>query len=270
MSPTNDDRAWHIHSSQGSQGPYTVEEIRGWYSEGRVRSDTMVWRDGMAEWVRLDVSGILPAAAPKAAPAATSSYSPTLSGGEIPRWARTPIEFRKQFFKLLGAGFRGFDGAGNLVVYCEQKAFKLKEDFRVYSDEAKTDEILRIAARQVIDISATYDVRDAKSGAKVGALRRKGLMSTFVRDQWLILDDKDQEIGMIQEDSTLLALVRRFLVNLIPQKYVYTIGSAEVATFQQAFNPFLFKGTLNITGGIDPRLAVAATCLLLAIEGRQT
>lgn len=263
------ERVWHLHTTEGTMGPYTADELRGWYGEGRLRNESMVWRDGTSSWVALSAAGILAAPAPVAAAAATAAPSDPGTGSGLPSWARTPIEFRKQFFKLLGAGFRGYDAAGNVVIYCEQKAFKLKEDLRVYADEAKTQEILRIGARQVLDIAATYDIRDAKSGAKIGAMRRKGLMSTFVQDQWLVLDDQDREIGMVQEDSALLGMIRKHVLPIIPQKFTYTIGGAEVANLQQAFNPILFRATLNITGKADPRLLVAATTLILAIEGRQ-
>lgn len=67
---------------------------------------------------------------------------------------------RRHVFKVLGAGFHVYDGSGSLVAYSRQKAFKLKEDIRVYADATMQQELLRIAARQVIDFSAAYDVID--------------------------------------------------------------------------------------------------------------
>lgn len=267
------DRVWHLHTTEGTMGPYTDGDLRAWYGEGRLRNESMVWRVGTASWVALSETGILaaPAAVPVAVAEKEIGAAPqgARDAGPIPAWARTPIEFRRQFFKLFGAGFRGYDAAGHVVLYCEQKAWKLKEDFRVYADEAKTKEILRIGARQVLDLAATYDIRDAVSGAKIGAMRRKGLMSTFVRDQWLVLDEQDREIGMVQEDSALLGMIRKHILAIIPQKFTYTLGGTEVAYLQQAFNPILFKATLHVTAEADPRLLVAATTLILAIEGRQ-
>mgnify|MGYP006362763603 FL=1 len=88
---------------------------------------------------------------------------------------------KRQVFALAGK-FRFFAPNGQLVLFSEQKMFKLREDIRVYSDESKTQEILMIKARQIIDFSAAFDVVDSAAGQKIGALRRKGLGS-ILRDE---------------------------------------------------------------------------------------
>lgn len=176
---------------------------------------------------------------------------------------------RRKILKLLGGAFHIYAPDGSLALYSELKAFKLKEDIRLYGDEAKTREVVRIAARSVIDFGATYDVFDSASGAKLGALRRKG-MKSILRDTWLILDAADQEIGAIEEDSMVLALVRRFLTNWVPQTFAATMHGQPVATFKQNFNPFVLKITVTFNGAaLDKRLGLAACVLLCAIEGRQ-
>ncbi len=186
-----------------------------------------------------------------------------------------PLQYtiRRKVFTLFGAKFHIYDPNGKLVGFSQQKAFKLKEDIRVYSDEAKTDERVIIQARQIVDFSAAYDVVDSKTGKKVGALKRKGWTS-IVRDSWVVMDPDDQEIGQIQEDSMAMAMVRRFLPlgNLIPQKYhLQDHTGQELATFHQHFNPFVFRltVTLNDACHLSPLLVLAAGVLLVAIEGRQ-
>ena len=83
---------------------------------------------------------------------------------------------KRQVFALTGK-FRFYNPAGQMVLFSQQKMFKLREDIRVYADEAKTQEVLAIKARQIIDFSAAFDVVDSATGQKVGALRRKGLAS---------------------------------------------------------------------------------------------
>jgi uncharacterized protein YxjI len=182
---------------------------------------------------------------------------------------------RKKVFKLFGEAFHVYDMNQQLLLYCKLKAFKLKEDIRLYTDEDQTAEVLTIQARQVIDFSAAYDVHDPQARQKVGALKRRGLKS-MLRDEWVILDASDREVGLIQEDSTLKALVRRFIdiaSILMPQKYHAEFGGREVCTFQQNFNPFVKKLTVDFTMDasrqFDKRLGLAAAVLLLAIEGRQ-
>jgi uncharacterized protein YxjI len=188
------------------------------------------------------------------------------------RFGQSRYMIRKKFFKLFGGAFHIYDEAGSVVFYSKMKAFKLKEDLRVFTDETMSEEVLSIKARNILDISATYDVTDSATGKPMGALRRKGLKS-MLRDEWLILDVNDQEVGLIQEDSLMLALVRRLLSNLVPQTFQGTLGGAPVFTFRQRFNPFIPKIDLDFsvdTGGSqDRRLGIAAAILLCAIEGRQ-
>ncbi len=155
--------------------------------------------------------------------------------------------------------------------YSKQKAFKLKEDIRVYAGEAMTEELLLVKARQIIDFSAAYDVVDSTEGRKVGAARRKGWSSMF-RDSWELLDEHDQPIGKIREDSTFKALLRRFLSNLIPQTFhLEDANGRRGATFKVHFNPFLYRMTVTRDPGVgfDPRLVFGTAVLLCAIEGRQ-
>jgi len=180
---------------------------------------------------------------------------------------------KRQVFALTGK-FRFYDPAENLVMFSEQKMFKLREDIRVYADENKTQEVLNIKARQIVDFSAAYDVVDSATNQKVGVLRRKG-WSSILRDEWEVLDANDQLIGKLFEDSMGLALLRRFLLgSWLPQNYDLTLGETRVADLKQNFN--LFRYELNIDFSmdtarrLDPRLGIAAGILLAAIEGRQS
>lgn len=179
---------------------------------------------------------------------------------------------KRQVFALAGK-FRFYDPSGKLVLFSEQKMFKLREDIRVFSDETKTQEVLMIKARQIIDFSTAFDVVDSGTGQKIGALRRKGLAS-LLRDEWEILDTSDNVIGSLFEDSMGLALIRRFLSNLVPQNYDMTMGTERVADLKQNFNPFTYQLNLDfsmdINKRLDRRLGIAAGILLAAIEGRQS
>ena len=189
-----------------------------------------------------------------------------------PAFQHTQYVLKRQVFALAGK-FRFYDPAGNLVLFSQQKMFKLREDIRVYSDENKTQEVLMIKARQIMDFSAAFDVVDSATGQKVGALRRKGLAS-ILRDEWDILDVGDNVIGKLFEDSMGLALIRRFLTGLVPQNYDITIGTDRVADLKQAFNPFAYQLTvdfsMDISQRLDRRIGLAAGILLAAIEGRQS
>jgi uncharacterized protein YxjI len=171
---------------------------------------------------------------------------------------------KRQVFALTGK-FRIYDPSGNLLLFSEQKMFRLREDIRVFGDEGKHQEIL--------DFSAYYDVIDSAANEKVGVLRRKGLKS-LLRDEWEILDVNDGNVGMLFEDSVSMALLRRLLLgSLLPQNYDVAIGSERVGDLRQRFNPFAYQldmdFSMDSSRRLDRRLGIAAGILLAAIEGKQ-
>jgi uncharacterized protein YxjI len=179
---------------------------------------------------------------------------------------------KRQAIALTGK-FRVYDPMGVLVMFSEQKMFKLREDIRVYSDESKMQEVLSIKARQILDFSAAYDVVDTAMNQKVGVLRRKGLRS-LLRDEWEVLDENDNLKGLLFEDSMGLALLRRFLLgNWLPQNYDLTFGQTRVADLRQNFNLFRYELNLDfsmdVSHQLDRRLGIAAGILLAAVEGKQ-
>ena len=178
---------------------------------------------------------------------------------------------KKKMFTFLGAKFEIFDEQSNLKYFIKQKAFKLKEAITVF-DHTKTNPVLLIKARRWQDFSGTYDV-SLPDGQKIGALKRQGLASMF-RDSWKILDTDDNIVGSIDEDSMMMAMLRRFLSNLIPQHFDITIGDVLVAEFDQHFNPFIAKFDLdfskNTNNLLSHEMGIAIAILLLAVEGRQS
>ncbi len=94
-----------------------------------------------------------------------------------------------------------------------------------------------------------------------------------IRDEWIVMDPQDRELGKIVEDNPSLALVRRFLTNLVPQNFDVLYGPKKVLDLRQHFNPFLYKMDVDFsvdsTAAMDRRLGIAAAVLITAIEGRQ-
>jgi uncharacterized protein YxjI len=179
---------------------------------------------------------------------------------------------KRQVFALTGK-FRLYDPRGQLVLFSQQKVFKLKEDIRVYSDETKTRELLFIRARQILDFSAAYDIVDSQTGTKIGVLRRQGFKS-MLQDEWQVLDPNDQPIGILREDTLLRSLLRRFLLGtFLPQDYDLLIGDSRVADLRQRFNLFRYEldidCSMDTAQRLDRRLAIAAGILLATVEGRQ-
>lgn len=190
------------------------------------------------------------------------------------RFAHDYYLIRRQVFTLLHTNMHAYDRDGELVLYTRMKGFRLKEDLRLYADESMQQELLKITTENVIDFSAAYQVYDSDKQETVGFLKRKGFKS-MLRDEWVITDAADQEVGLICEDSLLKALVRRVvdvLAFVMPQRYHVEAGGATLVEYRQNFNPFVHKLEVGFTDPgkrLDRRLGLAAAVLLLAIEGRQ-
>ncbi len=101
--------------------------------------------------------------------------------------------------------------------FVEQARFKWKEEIRFYTDASKTQELIRIKARQRFDPWATYDVVNAH-GQPLGEIRKEFGHSLF-RSRYTIVDAAGNPPIVAQEQSVAMALTRRFIhlpAQLIP------------------------------------------------------
>ena len=183
---------------------------------------------------------------------------------------------RQKVMKILGEEFHIYsdESMQSMIGYSKMAALKLKEDIRVYSDESKSTELLIIKQKGILDFTGGFSIVDGQTGESLGTLRRKG-MKSIIRDSWVLMDQKENVVGSLGEESGGLALIRRFipyLQILFPQQFQLRVNGARgTVKYTQKMNPFVHK--LLVSGvkssGIDPRIAAAAAILLIAIEGRQ-
>ena len=178
---------------------------------------------------------------------------------------------REKFWKIFGNKFWFEDVNEQRYGFCEQKRFKIKEDIRIYSDESKSHEWLKIKQRQVVDAWGGYDIVDSQSGEPIGTVRRK-FWASILRTRWHLLDAAGNEIGMLIEDSMGYALARRILLGiLLPKKFHIEIGGgADFVTMRQMFNPFIKKLVVNIPPNhpLDRRFIAGLAIVIAAIDGR--
>lgn len=190
--------------------------------------------------------------------------------------ANEKYTIRRQVFKIFGAAFHVYDEYGSIIGYCKQKAFKLKEDIKLYTGEDMGELLLSLQAQSIIDFSSTYLVQ-LPDGSLLGSLRRKGMKSSFIRDEWLIFDNDGQELAMIRETGSFAPFARRYIDHIsifLPQKFEVTrmSDSKTVSMLRQHFNPFISRlgvAILEEDEAIDDLLLLGAACLITAIEGRQ-
>jgi hypothetical protein len=177
-----------------------------------------------------------------------------------------------KLFSIAGASLQIKVPDGPDVLFCKMKAFKLKEDITLYTNKDMQEAVINIKARQVIDFSASYDVFDCTNQTKIGALRRHGWKSSFFKDTWTIMDERDKDIGMITEDNAALAIARRLVLgSIIPQHYHLTVSENKVG--HVARMPIINVLNINFEDDqmrrLDRRLGVAAGILLSVIEGME-
>ena len=284
-----------IHLSRNGQrfGPFTLPEVQAGIDAGNIVETDLAWYDGAPDWLPvsqvggLSILGRHPSPPPSPRPRVAAD-APQASYGRAPapqpHFAQLHSSFqqqrfliRRKFLTVVGAKLHVFKEAGAIILYSKMKAFKLKEDITIFTDVSMREPLVRIRARRILDFAATYDVFDVSTGQEchIGALRRKGVKS-LLQDEWLIYDTQDQQIGLIKEESTALALLRRFIAFtafFLPQQYDFTIGNYPVGFMKQTFNPFIMKMTADFSqdtqGYLDRRLAASAAVLLCIIEGKQ-
>lgn len=182
---------------------------------------------------------------------------------------------RRKILKVFGAAFHVYDADGQVLAYCKQKAFKLREDIRLYTSEALTDELLTMKARSIIDFGVTFDVT-LPTGEVLLSFRRKGLKSAFLRDEWKVFDETGAQIGVLRERGGVLSFLRKwndYMALLSPQKLdlILTDGTV-IATYRQHFNWFVYRLGVSILKEderIDDLAVLAGGALIAAIEGRQ-
>jgi hypothetical protein len=197
------------------------------------------------------------------------------------------LEFRRKFWKFVGAEiFISDPNTQQEVGYIKMAGWKLREDIRIYTSRDKQRELLQIHARQIIDFGATYDVTDSTLNQPIFSLRRKGFKSAFVRDHWDILDMNGNAVGIIQETSGALALIRRWIeiipyVNLLSVIFAFIVQTYEIritqpdgssalaGTIVHRKNPVVVKMALDMTNAqvpVDPRVSLASVAMLSIMD----
>lgn len=163
------------------------------------------------------------------------------------------------------------DASGRQLAYSRQKLLRLKEDIRVFSDEAMTQELFRIQQQQVMDAWGRFSVIDSATHLPVGMIRRKALSSAFVRDEWEVYDAAGQLVGGIYEEKG-RGLMRKWLPGgkLIPEKMTLSLGGRPVATIDQQFKVIGDIWEVNCTA-VPPtfdRRVLLGGCLLMSMVER--
>jgi hypothetical protein len=197
------------------------------------------------------------------------------------------IEFRRKFWKVFGAEIYVNDPAsGTEVGYIKMKAWKMREDIRLFTDRSMQHEILQVHARNIINFGATFDVLAGNPPTPQLSLKRRGFKSAFVRDHWDLLDNNGNVFGDVQETSSNLALMRRWIEFLpfgeiagvvfafVPQTYTINVlqpdgSKAVMGTIIHRKNPVVVKMLLDTSAAqvpVHPYVTMSAATLLSIVD----
>lgn len=151
-------------------------------------------------------------------------------------WYQNYYRIRK---KVLTVGNRYWieDFNGNILGYCKQKLFKLKEDIRIFTDESERQELFSIKQQQIMDAWGSFTVVDSYTGNFLGYIKREVLSSAFGKDTYELFNINNQLIGRITETSTGRALTRKYIPGgaLVPEKMTLDLNGVPIAEINQSF-----------------------------------
>jgi len=173
---------------------------------------------------------------------------------------------KRKFWSVFERVFRVFTADGQLIMYIKHPLLRLREEFMVYADEAKTRPLMRVKSRQVIAFNFAYEVDDAVTGERIGAVQKRGLRS-LIRDKFIILGPNDEELGYAEEQGA--ALLRR-IFPILTSKHAIFVDGQRVAWIQQRFRFFTKEFSIDLQPSrLEPRFVLAVALLALIAEARR-
>lgn len=195
---------------------------------------------------------------------------PTLPQPSASIWFQNFYRLRKKVLTIWNKYWIE-DSAGNILGFSKQKLLKLKEDIRIYSDESMSNELFCIKQQQIVDIWGNFAVVDSQTNTHLGYVKRKALVSGFIRDEWEVYNANRQLIGGIYETSMARGLARKYLPGgaLIPEKMTLELQGRPVAEINQKFKIIGDIWEVNcraVPPDFDRRVLIACMLLMAMIE----
>ncbi len=166
--------------------------------------------------------------------------------------------------------------SGRPIAFVRQKKLAIKEDIRFYADEAQTQELFRIKARKVMELSGRYELT-IPAGERIGAIEKVFSKSLF-RSTWRVIGPLDEELGIAKERSAPVAVLRRVIDavpygEFVPIIFHFTIdeGERHLGDFTRRIgmrDTYDLDLTPDSERTIDRRLGIALGVGLDALQSR--
>ena len=191
----------------------------------------------------------------------------------------------QQVFRPFGNEYRisipapGSKEEGEPLLFVKQKKLAIKEDIRFRLDPDRDDHLFMIKSKTVFEFAGRHDVLD-DAGTVIGTLE-KSFAKSLLRSHWLIRDAVGQELFSAEEQSPVIALVRRFagflpvagswLLDYLPFNFTFAHEGAEAGRYSRVIGSFRDKYVLELgeaLAGADRRLVLAFAVALDALQDR--
>lgn len=194
------------------------------------------------------------------------------------------IEFRRKFWKFFGVDISIVDPLSNeMIGFINQRTIMIKPDVFVYTDKTMQKFILNVKKQTVMNVNSVYSIIDPENQTELGSINFNVFKSYLVRWHIVVNDSQGVQLGYVQETSSYLAIIRRWLSGIsdalalalafVPQKFdiYYAPANANpqlVGKIVHRKNPLVVKMGLDLSEGrvtIDPKINIAI-CTVLCLR----
>jgi len=161
-----------------------------------------------------------------------------------------------------------YDQDGKTLAFVRNMALHWNKELRVFTDPSLSFELLTITPTKKQAGEKTFAVFDPVNRESVGRINAPHGVG-FQKQEWNLFDAMGRRVGHLQENSALLAGMRRCVSEALPQTYSFyceecVAGHASLSN--GLFSPEMEIDLCNDGKPLDRRLVVAV--LVLALAGR--
>ena len=178
-------------------------------------------------------------------------------------------------FKLLALNPQAkvADATGQTVLYVKEKAFSLKININVYSDEAQQQQLYHIQADKVLGMNIPFSIT-TPIGDLVGKVQRPTMTSMW-KATYQISDSTGKEVGLLHEENPWLKVLDSALSDIpfvhmfINPGYLVDLRGQPALYLKK--QPSMVDRTFTLEKRADlpeadERLLLAATLLAMMME----
>lgn len=191
----------------------------------------------------------------------------------------------QQVFRPIGNEYRisvpssNSTNEGEPLLFVKQKKLSIKEDIRFRLDPDRDEHLFMIKSRTVFEFAGRHDVLD-DAGIVIGTLE-KSFARSLLRSHWVVRGADGEELFSAEEQSLVIALVRRFagylpiggawLLEYLPFNFGFARQGLEAGRYSRVIGSFRDKYVLELgeaLAGVDRRVVLAFAVALDALQDR--